>query len=181
MSYRPYAPARDHRAGSMARRNATSADYGEFNVSTSNLAMTTSNNSTRASGDYAHGVNVPNSQTLNSLNSDERVLPTDAEIDREIYEAKIARSQGLISTVQYLNVLCAGLNKGSAILERKYEGIQRAMRGEDSRESIQRDAGFTDAEMDAELDQAERIIRIQLVNERREEARRFRRAVTRGQ
>ncbi|KAA1475355.1 hypothetical protein DENSPDRAFT_852924 [Dentipellis sp. KUC8613] len=180
MSYHPYATARDHRASSSTNRTSTSEGYTTFNVTANSSLNATTSNAAHVPGNYTHALGVPNPQAPKSANSDDQILYTDAEIDQEIYEAKIARSQGLISTVQYLDILCAGLNKGSTILDRKYEGIQRAMRGEDSRESIQRDAGFTDAEMDAELDQAERIIRIQLVNERREGARRFRRAVTRG-
>ncbi|TFY64113.1 hypothetical protein EVG20_g6054 [Dentipellis fragilis] len=182
MSYHPYAAARDHRTSSSARPTSTPAGYSELSVTASSSAKATNSNTSYAPSDnYAHDLEVPESQISNTGNSDDQVLPTDAEIDQEIYEAKIARNQGLISTIQYLDIVCAGLEKGSALLERESQGLDRARRGEDSRELIQRDSGRTDAEMDADLGQVERIIRIQLTNERRGEARRLRRAVTRGQ
>ncbi|KAA1476368.1 hypothetical protein DENSPDRAFT_843306 [Dentipellis sp. KUC8613] len=181
MSYHPYPPARDRQASSSARSEPTSAGYGVFSIRTSNAVEATTNDAVQASASYALGVKFPNYQISNSPRFDERDLPVNVEINREIYEAKLAASQGLITTDQYRDVLCAGLIKGTALLDRQMEGIQRAMRGEDSRESIQQDAGFTDAEMDAELDQVGRIIRTEMANERRVEARRFCRAVTRGQ
>ncbi|TFY66823.1 hypothetical protein EVG20_g4257 [Dentipellis fragilis] len=181
MSYHPYAAARDRRTSSSAYRTSTSAGYTESNVTTSSSHNATTSNVVRAPGNYARGLQVADSQISNTANSDDQVLPTGAQIDQEIYEAEVALNQGRISTVQYGKILCAGLKKGSARLHREYQGIQRALRGEDSHVSIQRDAGFTDAESDAWFEEIRRTINFELVNGRRGEARRLRRAITRGQ
>ncbi|KAA1475354.1 hypothetical protein DENSPDRAFT_843320 [Dentipellis sp. KUC8613] len=181
MSFHPYAAARDHRASPPARRTSNPTGYSEFNVTASNSAMAKPSDAIQASGNYGHSPRLPDPPITNTTHSDGQVLLTSAQINQEIYEAEAARNQGLISTAQYLKVLCTGLTKGSALLNREYEGLQRAIRGEDSRESIIRDAGFTEAESKAWFQEIDNIWNSRMVNGQRGEARRLRRAITRGQ
>ncbi|KAA1475357.1 hypothetical protein DENSPDRAFT_842117 [Dentipellis sp. KUC8613] len=175
MSSHPYVAAHDQRTGPPTRCTSTSAIYNSTDVTISNLAHVSENR--------AHGLRLPDTrgQISDAVKSDGQVLPTSAQINQEIYEAEAARNQGLISTAQYLKVLCGGLTKGSALLNRELEGLRRAMRGEDSREAIIRDAGFTDAESEAWFQEIENIWNAGMVNGQRGKARKFHRAITRGQ
>ncbi|KAA1476371.1 hypothetical protein DENSPDRAFT_843312 [Dentipellis sp. KUC8613] len=177
MSYHPYAPAHDHRASSSAYQMPTSAGYAESNVTTSSSLNAAASNAVLAPANCAQGLQWSN----NTVSSHEQVLPTRAQINQEINEAKIAYDQGRISTIEYGNILVAGLEKKSARLERQHRGLQRALIGEDTREAIIRDAGFTDAEGDTFFRRIRRTINLELVNGQRGEARRLRRAITRGQ
>ncbi|KAA1476362.1 hypothetical protein DENSPDRAFT_843296 [Dentipellis sp. KUC8613] len=181
MSYHPYAPAHDHRASSSAYQTPTSAGYTESNVTTSSSLNAAASNAVLGPAGFTHGLQDSDSHSPNTVSPDEQVLPTGEQIDQEIYEAKIARIQGRISTAEYGKILVAGLEKGSARLERQRRGLRRALRGEDSRESIIRDAGLTDAEGNVLFQRVRRTINLQLENGRRGEARRLRPAMTRGQ
>ncbi|KAA1476369.1 hypothetical protein DENSPDRAFT_843307 [Dentipellis sp. KUC8613] len=181
MAFQPYAAARDHRATPSAYQTSTATAYSEFNVTTTSSLDSAASNAVLGTANYIHDLQDSDSHSPNTTSSDEQVLPTGEQIDQEIYEAKIARIQGRISTAEYGKILVAGLEKGSARLERQRRGLRRALKGEDSRESIIRDAGLTDAEGDILFQRIRRTINLELVNGRRGEARRLRRAITRGQ
>ncbi|KAA1475379.1 hypothetical protein DENSPDRAFT_842148 [Dentipellis sp. KUC8613] len=111
---------------------------------------------------------------------DETAHPILSQIEREEQEATLARKQGCISGKQYGEILIDCLARIRAEDKKQTLGIQRAMRGEDSWEQIQRDSGRTDAAMHKLSTKTERTIRVQLESHRRIQARKFHQTITRG-
>ncbi|TFY66652.1 hypothetical protein EVG20_g4443 [Dentipellis fragilis] len=154
--YRPYSAARKRRDHSSVQRASTFPSHSNASIS------------------------VSGPQSSNTSNHEDQVLPSRTQIDRELYEARLALDQGRISEAQYFDVLCDSLAKGAARLDRGRLGLRRAMRDEDSRKQIQREYGLTDKEMEEMRGETRRTINLKLENEQRNEQGRLRRVVTRG-
>ncbi|TFY66646.1 hypothetical protein EVG20_g4439 [Dentipellis fragilis] len=164
MSYHPYAAARDQRASANSSAPRTSIP-------------TTS---------YTNISSLPGSSAGNelwdtsTLDIDEEVFPILALIEREKQEAKLARAQGRISGKRYGQILIDCLAKTTIECNKERLTLQRAMRGECSWEELQRNSGWTDAVSDRLKKETERTTWVQMESERRSQARKFPRTVTRG-
>ncbi|KAA1471040.1 hypothetical protein DENSPDRAFT_836979 [Dentipellis sp. KUC8613] len=114
------------------------------------------------------------------VNYDHMVLPSRAQLDQEIHEAKLARNQGRISPLQYCEVLAKCLLVGRVRIDRAKQGLRKSIRGEDTRELRKRDFDLTDADLDKSQEQTRRRVEMKIENWRRSEQGILRRTVTRG-
>ncbi|TFY55627.1 hypothetical protein EVG20_g9251 [Dentipellis fragilis] len=119
-------------------------------------------------------------QQRRTINYDNVVLPSRAQLEQELHEAKLARDQGRISDMQYCKILCTCSHMGDARLNRAVQGSRDAVRGERGRELMKRNFDLTDSEVDESNKQALRLIAMKMENERRSERGMFQRTVTRG-
>ncbi|TFY55629.1 hypothetical protein EVG20_g9253 [Dentipellis fragilis] len=159
MSYHPY-----------------SAAYGQQNtLSANHTAASSSQTNTNSLSGSSNAV-----QSSDAVNYDNVVLPSRAQLDQEMYEAKLARDQGRISPTQYCEVLARCMHAREARLDRAMQGLRRAKQGENTRELINRNFDLTDSEVGESREQARRRIELKLENLRRHEQGICRRRVTRG-
>ncbi|KAA1471017.1 hypothetical protein DENSPDRAFT_86044 [Dentipellis sp. KUC8613] len=159
MSYHPHATIHDQQNSSSAQYTVTAA--GQDNISS--LAS------------FQDSV-----ERWRNVNYDDVVLPSRAQLYQEICEARLARDQGRISSIQYNDVLCNCMLMGHARLDRAVLGLRDLIRGDRGPELMKRNFDLTDKEVDESHKQALREIGMQMENERRNEQARHRRMITRG-
>ncbi|KAA1471019.1 hypothetical protein DENSPDRAFT_836967 [Dentipellis sp. KUC8613] len=123
---------------------------------------------------------ISDSVQLTDVNYDNVVLPRRAQLDQEMYEAKLARDEGRISPSQYCEVLVRCMQARQARLDRGMQGLRRAMQGEDTRELINRNFDLSESDVNESREQARRIIMLKLENWRRSEQGILRRRGTGG-
>ncbi|TFY52218.1 hypothetical protein EVG20_g10650 [Dentipellis fragilis] len=158
MSYHPHATAHGQQHAPSAQHMATSASQTSADFLADSLTAVQSR----------------------AVNYDHVVLPSRAQLDQEIYEAKLARDQGRISPLQYCEVIARCMLVGNARSDRAKQGLRKSIRGEDTRELRKRDFDLNDSELDESLEQARRRVDMKMENKRRSEQGMYRRTVTRG-
>ncbi|KAA1471039.1 hypothetical protein DENSPDRAFT_836978 [Dentipellis sp. KUC8613] len=115
-----------------------------------------------------------------AVDYDHLVLPSRAQLNQEIYEAKVARDQGLISPLQYCEVLAKCLLVGRVRIDRAKQCLRKSMEGEDTRELRKRAFDLTDRDLDESMEQTRRRVETKIENRLRSEQGMLRRTITRG-
>ncbi|KAA1471037.1 hypothetical protein DENSPDRAFT_836975, partial [Dentipellis sp. KUC8613] len=160
MSYHPYVPPQGQQSSPSAHHTMTAP---KVQINTESLES------------LSFAVRSPD-----AADHDNVVLPSRAQLDKDMYEAKLAWDQGRISGTQYGEILCSRTLMGCVRLNRQMQGLRAAMRGEDTRERMKRDFDMTDLELDEARGKTVRKTKMKMENERRGEQALFRRTVTRG-